>query len=116
MSSNSAPLKIIGFSTSSAYADRVDAIAKRERRTKRAVFESMVELYEKSAREQERTVRLVNDAIAAGVRDRKEGTLSREQWAEEWKNLIRYGAGKAKESGLSLEDVDALLYESRRKT
>jgi len=82
MRTKSDNLKIIGFSAPASYARRVEAIARRERRTKRAVFESMVDLYEEVGKRREALLDdLVSSAIG-GVKSEERSSRSKRELEE----------------------------------
>jgi glyceraldehyde-3-phosphate dehydrogenase/erythrose-4-phosphate dehydrogenase len=114
IANNNLKLKVIGFSVPTVYAERVDAITRRERRTKRAVFEAMVDLYEETVRKRGRIFRSLDTAVQEALREKKEqNVFDGEQWMAEWKELSRYGSTRAQALGITDQEVDALAYEGR---
>lgn len=109
-------LKVIGFSVPTAYAERVDAITRRERRTKRAVFEAMVDLYEETLRKRERLLRNMDTAIQEALREKALERFDGEQWMAEWKALAQYGSKRAQALGMTDTEIDAMAYAGRSTT
>lgn len=109
-------LKVIGFSVPTAYAERVDAITRRERRTKRAVFEAMVDLYEETLRKRERLLRNMDTAIQAALREKALERFDGERWMSEWTALARYGSKRAQALGMTDTEIDAMAYAGRSTT
>lgn len=106
-------LKVIGFSVPTTYAKRVDAFARRERRTKRSIFESMVDLYEETICKREQLLRNLDTAIQETLREREQESFDGEQWMTEWKKLARYGSKRAQILGITEREIDAVAYEGR---
>ncbi len=114
MNTSTNNLKVIGFSVPVAYANRVDAITRRERRTKRAVFEAMVDLYEEMARRRERALQNLDIAIQEALGEKKEQKgFDREQWMTEWKEFSRYGKKRREALGITDQEIDTMAYEGR---
>lgn len=109
-------LKVIGFSVPTAYAERVDAITRRERRTKRAVFEAMVDLYEETLRKRERLLRNMDTAIQEALREKALERFDGEQWMSEWTALAQYGSKRAQALGITDAEIDAMTYAGRSTT
>jgi hypothetical protein len=107
-------VKVIGFSVPTTYAERVDAFARRERRTKRSIFESMVDLYEETVRKRERLLRNLDTAVQEALREKEQERFDGEQWMTEWKELSRYGSRRAQGLGVTEKEIDAMAYERRR--
>jgi mevalonate kinase len=112
-STRTSQLKVIGFSVPTAYAERVNAIARSERRTKRSVFQAMVDLYEETLRKRERLLRNADAAIQEALREKAEGSVDGEQWLSEWKELSRYGSKRAQALGITDREIDTMAYEGR---
>ena len=114
MNTTTRPLKVIGFSVPVTYAERINAITRRERRTKRAIFEAMVDLYEETVRKRERVFQSLDTAIQEALREKKEQkVVDGEQWMTEWKELSRYGSTRAQALGITDQEIDTMAYEGR---
>ena len=109
-------LKVIGFSVPTAYAERVDAITRRERRTKRAVFEAMVDLYEETLQKRERLLRNMDTAIQEALREKALERFDGERWMSEWTALAQYGSKRAQALGMTDTEIDAMAYAGRSTT
>ena len=107
-------LKVIGFSVPVTYAERINAITRRERRTKRAIFEAMVDLYEETVRKRERLLRNLDTAVQEALREKEQERFDGEQWMTEWKELSRYGSRRAQVLGLTDREIETTTYEGRR--
>lgn len=113
MNTGTSPLKVIGFSVPTVYAERVNAITRRERRTKRAVFEAMVDLYEETLRKRERLLQNLDVAVQDALREKERDSFDGERWISEWKELARYGSKRAQALGITGEEIDAMAYDGR---
>ena len=113
MNTTTRQLKVIGFSVPVTYAERVNAITRRERRTKRAIFEAMVDLYEETIRKRERLLRNLDTAVQEALREKEQERFDGEQWMTEWKELSRYGSTRAHALGITDQEIDAMAYEGR---
>ena len=106
-------LKVIGFSEPVSYAERVDAITRRERRTKRAIFEAMVDLYEETLRKRKQVLQHLDVAVQEALREKEREPFDGEQWMSAWEALARYGSKRAEALGITEEHIDAMAYDRR---
>ena len=114
--------KMIGFSVPPAIAEEVGKIAREEQRTKSELFRRMFSVYKTYRRElaqaeEERFERLIDEAIAAGLREKKSGTPPTETLVVEGERLARYGGKQAKALGIQGEDeaaINHLIHEQRK--
>ena len=113
MNTTTRQLKVIGFSVPVTYAERVNAITRRERRTKRAIFEAMVDLYEETVRKRERVFQSLDTAVQEALREKEQESFDGEQWMAEWKELSRYGAKRAQALGITDQEIDTMAYEGK---
>ena len=109
MNTTTSNLKVIGFSVPVTYAERVNAITRRERRTKRAIFEAMVDLYEETVRKRERAFdALVTKAIAEAEEEKRAHPKTPETLLAEFQRLSEAGRREAEALGIDVRDEEAL--------
>jgi hypothetical protein len=112
--------KILGFSVPPSMVDEVEQIAKEERRTKSELFRRMFGVYKTYRKqleqaEEERFQRMIDEAIAEGLREKESPTMSEEEYDALEEELLRYGERQAKKMGIAREDVDRIIREERDK-
>ena len=112
--------KILGFSVPPSMVDEVEQIAKEERRTKSELFRRMFSVYKTYRKqleqaEEERFQRMIDEAIAEGLREKENPTMSEEEYDTLEEELLRYGERQAKKMGITQEDVDRIIREERDK-
>src|SRR5919198_3190130 len=112
--------KILGFSVPPSMVDEVEQIAKEERRTKSELFRRMLGVYKTYRKqleqaEEERFQRMIDEAIAEGLREKENPTISEEEYDTLEEELLRYGERQAKKMGITREDVDRIIREERDK-
>ena len=109
MNTPTSRLKVIGFSVPATYEERINAITRRERRTKRAVFEAMVNLYEETIRKRERAFdALVTKAIAEAEEEKRSNPKTPETLLAEFQRLSEAGRREAEALGIDGCDEEAL--------
>ena len=109
MNTTGSNLKVIGFSVPATYAERINTITRRERRTKRAVFEAMVNLYEETIRKRERAFdALVTKAIAEAEEEKRSNPKTPETLLAEFQRLSEAGRREAEALGIDVRDEEAL--------
>jgi hypothetical protein len=87
----------------------VNAITRRERRTKRAIFEAMVDLYEETVRKRERAFdALVTKAIAEAEEEKRTHPKTPETLLAEFQRLSEAGRREAEALGIDVRDEEAL--------
>ena len=118
-STRTSNLKVIGFSVPTAYAERVNAIARRERRTKRSVFQAMVDLYEEALRKRAQALdTLVMKAIALAEEEKRTNPKTPQELLAEFQRLAETGRQEAEALGIDVRDeeaLDNLVYEARQE-
>lgn len=115
MKSLNKTIKIVGFSVPSEYSDKVEKIARQERRTKAAVFQAMVDLYEQTMKERELFERKLGRSIKEALIEKKQGAPDPKEWMKEWKELASYGRRQAEALGITEEDVSTMAHEGRSR-
>jgi hypothetical protein len=108
--------KVIGFSVPPAIEREVGEVAKAERRTKSELFREMFRVYKRyrQHRDQEENDWVMN-LIAEAKAEQAANPMSPEELVAELKELSRDVAAQAKKRGITLKDVDRIIYESRKK-
>ena len=109
MNTTTSNLKVIGFSVPVTYAERINAITRRERRTKRAIFEAMVDLYEETIRKREQAFdALVTRAIAEAEEEKRTHPKTPGELLTEFQRLSEAGRREAEALGIDVRDEEAL--------
>ena len=109
MNTTTSNLKVIGFSVPVTYAERINAITRRERRTKRAIFEAMVDLYEETLRKRKQAFdALVTRAIAEAEEEKRTNPKTPEELLAEFQQLSEAGRREAEALGIDVRDEEAL--------
>jgi hypothetical protein len=109
MNTTTSNLKVIGFSVPVTYAERINAITRRERRTKRAIFEAMVDLYEETIRKREQAFdALVTRAIAEAEEEKRTNPKTPGELLTEFQRLSEAGRREAEALGIDVRDEEAL--------
>lgn len=110
-------LKIIGFSVPIKYADRIAAIARQERRTKRSVFEAMVDLYEETRQKEKAFNDMVIRTIAEAEQEKKTNPKTTEELLREFRGITQMNRERLKAQGINFsdEDINKMVYEDRQK-
>ena len=110
-------MKMVGFTVPLAMADELERMAEEEQRTKSELFRQMFRVYrtyrkEMARSEEERIDRLVEQAL----QEAREQPMTEEEMDAVEKALVRYGARKAKELGITDEaEVDRIVYRARKR-
>ena len=110
-------MKMVGFTVPPAMAEELERMAEEEQRTKSELFREMFRMYrtyrkEIAQDEEERLLLLVQQAL----REAREHPMTEEEREAVEKALVRYGARKANELGITNEeDVDRIVYEARKR-
>ena len=113
MNTTTRPLKVIGFSVPVTYAERINAITRRERRTKRAIFEAMVDLYEETTRQQERMFdALITKAIAEVEEEKQTHPKLPEEILADVRDMAQTLAKRANALNLEITEAGDLLQKS----
>jgi hypothetical protein len=112
--------KILGFSVPPSMVDEVEQIAKEERRTKSELFRRMLGVYKTYRKqleqaEEERFQRMIDEAIAEGLQEKENPTMSEEEYDTLEEELLRYGERQAQKMRITREDVDRIIREERDK-
>jgi hypothetical protein len=106
-------MKNVGFTVPPAMADEIERMAKKEHRTKSEFFRRMFTLYRTYRKqleqaEEEQFERMVNEAIAEGLREKEHPTMTDEEVEKIEQELMRYGAAQAKKLGINVEDDEVV--------
>jgi hypothetical protein len=112
--------KILGFSVPPSIVEEVEQLAKEERRTKSELFRRMLGVYKTYRKqleqaEEERFQRLIDEAIAEGLREKENPTMTEEEYDTLEEELLRYGEQQAKKQGIAEEDIDRIVYARRKQ-
>jgi FKBP-type peptidyl-prolyl cis-trans isomerase (trigger factor) len=116
-------MKNVGFTVPPSMADEIEQIAKKEHRTKSEFFRHMFTLYRTYRKqleraEEERFERMIDEAIADGLREKEHPTMTDEEFIAESKRLREYGAAQAKKLGINVEDdevVNRIVHNARAR-
>jgi metal-responsive CopG/Arc/MetJ family transcriptional regulator len=109
--------KIIGFSAPPAMVEEFEQLAQDEGRTKSELFREMLRLYRTYRKQMEQAEAARLDEIVERVlEEAHESPMTEEEMDEAERELVRYGARKAKALGIkNEEDVDRIIYEARKR-
>ena len=112
--------KILGFSVPPSMVEEVEQIAKEERRTKSELFRRMFGVYKTYRKqleqaEDERFQRLIDEAIAEGMREKEIPIMTEEEYDTVEEEVLRYGEQQAKKRGIAEEDIDRIVYARRKQ-
>jgi hypothetical protein len=113
-------MKNIGFTVPPTMVEEIERLAKEERRTKSELFRRMFGVYKTYRKqleqaEEERFQRLIDKAIAEGLQEKENPTISEEEYDTLEEELLRYGERQAKKMEITREDVDRIIREERDK-
>ena len=113
-------MKNIGFTVPPSMVEEIERLAKEERRTKSELFRRMFGVYKTYRKqleqaEEERFQRLIDKAIAEGLQEKENPTISEEEYDTLEEELLRYGERQAKKMEITREDVDRIIREERDK-
>jgi predicted transcriptional regulator len=106
-------MKNVGFTVPPAMADEIEQMAKEEHRTKSELFREMVRVYrmyhkQLERAEEEQFQHMIDEAIAEGLREKENPTMTEEELMEESRKLAEYGAQQAKKLGINVEDDEEI--------
>jgi C-terminal processing protease CtpA/Prc len=106
-------MKNVGFTVPPTMADEIEQMAKKEHRTKSEFFRRMFTLYQTYRKqlekaEEEKFERLIDEAIAEGLREKEHPTMTDEEYLREFRELAQYGAKQAKKLGIDVEDDEVV--------
>ena len=108
--------KIMGFSVPPTVVREVEALAKRERRTKSELFREMVRVYRRYRDQRERDEdRWILGIIEGAKAEQEKNPSSTEDTLKESDRLSRYGARQAKKLGIKPKDIDRIVHEHRAR-
>ena len=108
-------MKNVGFTVPPAMAEEIEQMAKKEHRTKSEFFRRMFTLYRTYRKqleeaEEEQFERMIDEVIAEALKAQEEGRslMTDEEFTRESKRLMEYGAKKAKELGIDVENDEVI--------
>jgi FKBP-type peptidyl-prolyl cis-trans isomerase (trigger factor) len=106
-------MKNVGFTVPPSMAEEIDQMAKKEHRTKSEFFRRMFTLYrtyreQLEQAEEEHFERMIDEAIAEGLREKEHHTMPDEEYLREFRELAQYGAEQAKKLGIDVENDEVV--------
>jgi hypothetical protein len=106
-------MKNVGFTVPPAMADEIEQMAQEEHRTKSELFREMLRVYrmyhkQLERAEEEQFQHMIDEAIAEGLREKENPTMTEEELMEESRKLAEYGAQQAKKLGINVEDDEEI--------
>ena len=108
--------KIMGFSVPPAVAKEVEALAKREHRTKSELFREMVRVYRRYRDRRDRDdERWIDGIIEEAKAEQEKIPMSTEGMLQESDRLSRYGARQARKLGIKPKDIDRIVHDYRTR-
>lgn len=108
--------QVLAFSVPPAIVREVEALAKRERRTKSELFREMVRVYERYRNQRELDEqRWVENLIAEAKAEEAANPMSVEEMLKDSDRMARYGERQAKKLGIKPKDIDRIIHEYRRE-
>jgi hypothetical protein len=116
-------MKNVGFTVPPAMAEEIDRMAHEEHRTKSEFFRRMFTLYrtyreQLEQAEEEQFERMIDEAIAEGLREKEHPTMTTEEILRESKSLAEYGARQAQKLGIDVDDdevINRIVHEERAR-
>lgn len=110
-------VKVIGFSVPTSYAERIDSIARRERRTKRSVFQAMVDLYEETQKKEQAFQDMVMKTLRGAEQEKTSNPKNTEELLKEFRKVKQENLERNKELGISYtdEDINTMVYGERKE-
>jgi hypothetical protein len=106
-------MKHVGFTVPPPMEEELEQMAKEEHRTKSEFFRRMFTLYRTYRKqleqaEEEQFQRMVDEAIAEGLREKENPTMTDEEYWREFQELAQAGAEQAKKLGINVEDDEVV--------
>jgi hypothetical protein len=111
-------MKHIGFTVPPPMEEELEQMAREEHRTKSELFRKMVRVY-RSYRKRHPEPEIDDEWVMQVIREAQEeqerNPMTPDELVAEFKELAREGGERAKQLGITEEDIDTIIREERHK-